>query len=720
MVGVSWWVVIANGGRAPGGDMIGHAAAAEWLRTLPWWDWRGWSDWFYGGQAIGVNYPPLGHAWMRFTHPVHGQMAAVAIGLLVLLPWGALRLARAVGCSPRGQRAAVAGVLVLTALSGNMHWVLSGFHSNRTFFGSWPAMFATVLGLLAAAYPARCRRPVTAGVVVGVAGLFNATVIPGVAVVCVALLVSSGASFGRALRWCATSASAALAVSAWWLVPFVAGWGRLVRWDVPLPVALDAAGVWQAAVLGALGVAAAWASRVGKGPWRRLALASLAGLGATVLGDLFGYLRSERWLEMSILVAAMAAAGLAARESPITVPPARAAWTVVASAALIVVAVVTLRLEVLPLAIWLLLRPQRVWAWGGGLAWAAILLLVPLWGELRNPVPTDPEPIAPMVEATAGAGRHSAGLVYLDDLYNTAAGEVEQCSWGYPWQTTAETGGRIRPLFGLYRETSVTAEFLAAENWLRGGGWTESQANRPHWFETWEANGRPSLESPTAAVAFGARWFATCDAEGNASVTELPVLRAEGVTVAAHLSEDVWHRRSVEWWVSLASDTSADVSTASSPIPVLEAAEYQHHAYPYTQAASDLSLHATQDRLTLTARQPGWAWIRVPFDPYWQAMNGAPVLKGGPGHLVVWAESGTTELRWDVPTAVDAAAAVASSAALLATAGLSIVNRRRGWDSDPDRSRPVARAANVFADTVDGWAHAAATKMRQAVPRRGR
>ena len=86
MVGVSWYVVVGHGGNAPGGDMIGHAAAAEWLRTLPWWDWRGWSDWFYGGQAIGVNYPPLGHAWLRFTHPTHGQMAAVAIGLLVLLP----------------------------------------------------------------------------------------------------------------------------------------------------------------------------------------------------------------------------------------------------------------------------------------------------------------------------------------------------------------------------------------------------------------------------------------------------------------------------------------------------------------------------------------------------------------------------------------------------------------------------------------------------------
>jgi len=118
-VGSGWVLVLRNGGRPPGGDMVGHAAAAEWLRTLPWWDWRGWSDWFYGGQAIGVNYPPLGHAWMRFTDPVHGQMAAVAIGLLVVLPWGALRLARAVGYSSRAQRASVAAVLVLAALSGH-------------------------------------------------------------------------------------------------------------------------------------------------------------------------------------------------------------------------------------------------------------------------------------------------------------------------------------------------------------------------------------------------------------------------------------------------------------------------------------------------------------------------------------------------------------------------------------------------------------------------
>ena len=177
MVASSWYVVVRNG-HPPDGDMIVHAATAEWLRTLPWWDWRGWSDWFFGGQAIGVSYPPLGHAWMRFTDPYHGQMAAVAIGLLILLPWGVLRLARAAGYGPRAQRAAVAAVLVLVAASANMHWVLSGFHSQRTFFGSWPAMVAIVIGLHVAAGTARCRRPVTTGVLAGLVVLFNASVAP--------------------------------------------------------------------------------------------------------------------------------------------------------------------------------------------------------------------------------------------------------------------------------------------------------------------------------------------------------------------------------------------------------------------------------------------------------------------------------------------------------------------------------------------------------------
>ena len=244
MVGVGWYVVIRDGSYPPGGDMTGHAAAAEWLRTLPWWDWRGWSDWFFGGQAIGVNYPPLGHALLRFTHPAHGQMAAVAMGLLVLLPWGTIRLTRAVGCTPRVQRVALGAVIVLVAASGRMHWVLSGFHSSNTFFGSWPAMLATVLGLFCAAWAARCAAPLACGVVAGVAILFNATVVPGVAVVCLTLLATSGASLRSAARWTAAVGATALAVCGWWLVPFVAGWDRLVHWQVPFSEA------WRREVFG--------------------------------------------------------------------------------------------------------------------------------------------------------------------------------------------------------------------------------------------------------------------------------------------------------------------------------------------------------------------------------------------------------------------------------------------------------------------------------------
>ncbi|MXZ51868.1 MAG: hypothetical protein F4Z34_01610 [Acidimicrobiaceae bacterium] len=270
MVAASWYVVARNGG-APGGDMVGHAAAAEWLRTLPWWDWRGWSDCFYGGQAIGVNYPPLGHAWMRFTDPVHGQMAAVAVSLLVLLPWGALRLSRAVGHTPRAQRAAVAAVLVLAAASGQMHWLLSGFHLHSTFFGSWPVMVALAVGLHAAAWAARPQRPVLCGAMAGIALLFNATVVPGVAVACGVLLATSGASF----RWAVTAGAAAVTVSSWWLVPFLHGRERLVRWEVPHSEAWSYIGAWGTAVLAVLAMSAVWAARRGNRSAQRLAGAAL-------------------------------------------------------------------------------------------------------------------------------------------------------------------------------------------------------------------------------------------------------------------------------------------------------------------------------------------------------------------------------------------------------------------------------------------------------------
>ena len=721
MVGVSWYMVVAgNGGQAPGGDMIGHAAAAEWLRTLPWWDWRGWSDWFYGGQAIGVNYPPLGHALMRFTHPVHGQMAAVALGLLVLLPWGALRLARAVGYAPRAQRAAVAAVLVLAAASGQMHWVLSGFHQQNTFFGSWPAMLATAIGLFAAAWAACCRRPVASGVVVGVAVLFNATVVPGVAVVCAALLATSGASFRQAVRWAATAGATALAVCAWWLVPFVAGWARLVRWEVPLSAAWSSGGTWQAAMLAMLATMAAWAARSGTAPSRRLAIAAAAGLLATVSADLFGYLRSERWLEMPILVAALAAAALVADRGLArgSLRRVRPAWVVLSVAFLIVLTVMTLRLELLPLAAWLMLRrPRRTWAWSGALAWAAVLLLVPLWGQIRSPGPSEGPPVAAMEAVAAHGGPGTEGLVYADAIYNTASGDVGTCDRGYDWRTTTATNGRIRPLEGLYRETSASAEFRLAEAYLRFGWFQQSVGRRPHWFDAWTAAGGPSLETPAAAEALGARWYAACDADGNVSVTELPAVLAEGVTVMPYPDEDTWHQAATEWWVSTASGSTANARSGPAIVPILAPNIGEHDSRLAGQAASGVSLQAGQDRLTVRAERAGWAWLRVPWDPDWHAVTRTSLHKGGPGHLVVWAEEGTTELRWSVPGTVDAAAAATTVAAALAAAALATVNRRRGFQTDPDRPQPAAYALDVFADTVDGWTYDTARVVRRVVAR---
>ena len=714
MVAVSWYVVVRGGGLPPGGDMVGHAAAAEWLRTLPWWDWRGWSNWFYGGQAIGVNYPPLAHAWMRFIHPTYGQMAAVTLGLLVLLPWGALRLARAVGYAPRAQRAAVGAVLVLTAVSGRMHWVLSGFHQTNTFFSSWPAMLATVLGLFCAAWAARCRGPVVCGVVAGVAVLFNATVVPGVAVVCAVLLIMSGASFRQGIRWAATATAAATAVAAWWLVPFLAGWARLVRWTVPLSVSWNSGDGWQVVVLVVLAAAAAWAARSGPGPSRRLATAAAAGLLATLLGDLFGYLRPERWLVLAILVAAVAAAGLCRlRRHSNLLRPARPAWAVLCVAFLLVFVVITLRLEALPLAVWLLWWPRRTWAWAGALAWAAILVWVPLLGLIRNFAPPEPLPVTPLEAAVAHGGPGAEGLVYLDGLYNVAAGDVAVCAWGHPWRTTIDTGGSVRPLLGLYRESSPSAEFIAPYFRLGPGGFDGGL--RPHWFSAWQGGGSVSLDGPAGAEALGARWYAACDPDGNVSVTELPGTTASGVAVAPYSGEEAWHMAAVDWWVSLAADAPTATPGEFSPMPVLSPGE--SGAYPLEQEALGVSLQSVGDNLTVRAESAGWAWLRVPWDPDWRSLDATPVRKGGPGHLVVWANEGVTELRWSIRGAVDVAAAATTGAAVLAVVALAAVNRRRGWATAPDRPRPAADALGVFADIVDGWVHAATRRARRLAAR---
>ena len=452
-----------------------------------------------------------------------------------------------------------------------------------------------------------------------------------------------------------------------------------------------------------VGSAAAWAARGTDGPFRRLALAAGAGLLATMLADLFGYLRSERWLELPILVATLAAAGLLATARRGSLRPVRPAWAVLGIAFFIVFVVVTLRLELLPLAVWLLWGSRRTWAWSSALAWSAVLLSVPFVSLVRNPAPPEPPPVAPLEVAAEQGGPDAEGLVYTADLYNTAAGDVSVCQWGYPWRTTKETSGRIRPLFGLYRETSATMEFLSPDIDLRSGAFGEV---RPHWSHAWQDAGGLSLYSPTRAEALGARWYAACDAEGNVTVTELPGVMATGVTVAPQPDEEAWHRAAVEWWISIPPE--------SKTVPVLLPDGGDSSAHPVDQSAAGVSLHTGQDSLTVRAEAAGWAWLRVPWDPDWRSTGDTPVHKGGPGHLVIWAERGVTELRWSVPETVDASAAAVTGAAVLAVIVLAAINRRRGWKVHPDRRRPAADAIEVFADTVDGWVRAGSQRARRA------
>ncbi len=708
MVGMGWYNIVRAGGLPPGSDLVGHAAAAEWLRTLPWWDWRGWSDWFYGGQAIGVNYPPLGHAWMRFTHPVHGQMAAVAVGLLVLLPWGALRLARAVDYPPRLQRIAVGAVLTLAAASGAVFVFLPGFDARPTFFGSWPAMLAIVTGLFPAAWAARCHRPIAAGVVAGVALLFNSTMIPGWIVIWAVLLATSSAFFRQMTRWAVAAGAAALAVSAWWLVPFLASWDRLVPWEVPLYWYYSNSSPWLAIVVALLGIGAAWAARH-PGPTRRLAGVAAVGLGATLLVEWSGLLRPERWLGPALFLAAISCAGLASshRLYP-KFEPLRPVWKFHVILGLIIFIVLIRRIDILPLVAGLFLLPMRVWAWIGGLAWGVTLF----WGSFLGFVGDVPPPSAnASLEVIARNDPQSEGLVHLNSLdLAHSMFSAYACTWNHPWEIAKATGGRIRPLTGVYRETSSVLEFLSLRFLTRSEFYGEGYPNRSHWLEAWLGAGTPRLGKPAGAEALGGRWYVSCGPDGDFSVVDLAGVTASGVTVALYPSEDSWHRAAAQWWIPISAGFQAEPESWE-PVPVRS--EISDPRRPAHQAAGGVWLRSDGDRLVVGADSPGWAWLRVPWDPYWSSPTGTAIHKGGPGHLVVWVLEGETVLVWRVPGAVDAAAAAVTGAAGVLVLIMAAANRRQDQERDPGRPRPVRAAVGLYADTVDEWLRTAARRTRR-------
>ena len=704
MVGASWYNIIRSGGLPYGSDLVGHAATAEWLRTLPWWDWRGWSDWFYGGQAIGVNYPPLGHAWMRFTHPIYGQMAAVALGLLVLAPWGTLRLARAVGYSPRLQRVAVGMVLMLITVSGTIFAFLPGFDAQPTFFGSWPAMLAAVIGLFTAAWAARCHHPIRAGVVAGAALLCNITLITGWTVLWAVLLATSGVSFKQATRWTVTAGAAALAVSGWWLVPFLASYNRLVPWEVPMHWYWSNASIWHPIVLTISGIGVALAARH-LGPHRRLAGAAAIGLGVAILVDWSGWLRPERQVAPALMIAAISCAGLAQNCKLLsTTGRLRPVWKLHTFLGLIVFIALIRQIEILPLAAGLFLLPPRTWAWIGGLAWSFTLFwggvhgLGGLWGI------TGDEPLLPSESPLSIASRSNPtteGSVYLNSLdLSHSILYTNVCTWNHPWEVTKSTDGRLRPLSGIYRETSPVLEFISLNFLTQNNFYGVGYPRRSHWLEAWHEADNPWLGEPAGAEALGGRWYASCDSNGDISVIDLAGVTASGVTVAPYPSEDSWHRAAARWWVPISAGLRAEPESWE-PVPIR--AETSHLNHPVDQAATGVDLRSDGDRLILGADAAGWAWLRVPWDPYWHSPTSPAVHKGGPGHLVIWLPQGTTELTWRVPGAVDAAAAIVTAAAVLVVLAMAITNRHQDHAPNIGQPRPVRTAVSLYADTIDEW-----------------
>ena len=244
----------------------------------------------------------------------------------------------------------------------------------------------------------------------------------------------------------------------------------------------------------------------------------------------------------------------------------------------------------------------------------------------------------------------------------------------------------------------MAAEFTDAETALREGHWS---GTRPHWDDAWRAGDELSLDSTAAAEALGARWYVECNADDTFTVSEGPDIRAEGAKIVAYPDEDSWHKAAVEWWVAVASE-SAPLRVGGVPeIPVLwPGAADEGTAAQLDRAAQGVTMRTEQDRVYVTAQSPGWVWLRVPWDPWWFAPDGVP-LKGGPGHLVVWADTGTTELRWDVPDNVDLLAVSLTVLALLLLIPMTSINRRKGWELDPDRPRPATAALTRLADTTD-------------------
>ena len=675
------------------GDVASHAAYSEWLRTLPWWDWRGWSDWFYGGRAVGVHYPPLMHAIGRYTHPVWGQLAMTALGMLWLLPWAMIRLARAVGMDRRAQLAAMAFMLVVVPVSGYLSMLIHGLHVAK-YFGLGPSMMAVCLGMLAAGDAAVCRKPLTAGLLLALGALFNIASMMGVLVVIMVLLGSSGADWKQACRWLTTAGTMSLTITSWWIVPFLAGSTRLADWRPLLSDDLSkelhpALYLFLAIVL----IVAVESVKKGDQGVRRMALASaVTGVGSVVL-DVFGFHYADRLLMPALLAALVSGAWLIARLASHQAHPGRSprpSVLLIGGCITICALVIVPRLEILPAIVWLMRgAPKTLRALSALLSMTFVFLSMSVIGVLTWQPTFSVTPQAQAADATGD----ETGVLMFDELSDEGQG---RCSAIFPGILLSWTHGRVKPLT-MYGQFARPTEFVrGVDPQLRLYQYSDE---RSRWTEAISAKGEYEVDPARMATLLGATWLAQCDPD--LVLVGLPVSRVSGHSIEVLASDDEWHRAAVKWWVDVTAE-GAEVDVGAVPV-FSSQTPYDTRHYPPGTSAQGTALQEGPDRLVISAVGPGWAWVRVTWDPWWTASTGAPVLKGGPGHIVVWAEQGVTELTWDVPTEVDGAAAALTGVAAASTAALAVVNRRQGFRLDANRKTPAADAVRVFYDTVDEW-----------------
>ena len=680
-------------------DLVGHAKAAAWLQTLPLTEWSGWAWWSYSGQAVGVDYAPGMHALLRFTYPVHGQFAGMAVTFCVLLPWATLRLAKAVGYNKTQQQTALVVMSVFmayTAILSNYMFMGVGWASSH---GSWNYITAACLCMFTAAWAAENKHPVKAGAVAGAAVLFNVAAAMAAPVVVALAATNKTTNAKQKIVWLGNATAGAVAVAGWYLIPFTQRMlaGQWQHWPVTLGQSLSETLANQPVLTFAAVAGAAIAARSHDGA-KRLSIAAAGGFGSYLIAAAAGFSRPERFATLALIavVAAAAAAYNPAQTIKQQATPARIRVGLLGVTAVAATYVAVwgigpdgndvlftwdrymLLWVVLPLT-WavLQLRKPNLPAQVGILVWVALVAAIATLPQSAHP---DPDTALGMLEPLP---EELSGTVMVSRWWGET--QTRECDTR-PLRVLLENNDEpARILEGLYKEASTSAEFTHAELQLQKGAWDNNgRIHKPGWHAAWTQRHKPALHTAAAAEAIGADWHAACRSDGLYTLTAVHGTNAEGITPAFHSEHDGWHHATLDWWFET---INSNHNNTDSTVPV-------HSSDPHPEQnpspAGNVTAEFLKNQVTVTAGEAGWVWIKTSHDPWWTADTGSTVLKGGPGHIVLQVDKGRTVLTWRRPGHVrNTTIAVTVAAALWVAAAVWAASARRRKLNQPLRRLKV-------------------------------